>query len=166
MALDYAALKAEIAVDPANLGYAGKTRGQVVSLLNTPADRLGPPQPWAKDVRYVALPQLLVYAGGTGLFDALIAAAGNVNLTPAQRSAARSALAIFQLQTALDTLDPRVFGTGPSPAGVVDVLATVPGVPATLKADLLALAVVPASRAEALFGPGVVITLDDLFRVM
>jgi len=166
MPLDYTALRTEVSTDPAGLGYAGKTQGQVRDLLNTPGNLLAPPQPWTKDVRYVPLAALLIYAGLTSLFDALSTAAGNTALTAAQRSAAHAALTIFQAGAPLDTHDPRIFGTGPTPAGIVDVLAALPGVPATLKADLLGLAQVPASRAEALFGPGTTVTLDDLYRVM
>lgn len=132
---DYTALSTEITTDPEGLGYSGKTYPEIADLLNT-----------------VGLSSEQIGAGavdGQELSKAVVISE-YLSLTDAARAG----------WTAILTA-----GNGQIDAGdsnVVAQIAAIWGVGTTTRANLLALATRSASRAEVLFGSGVIISKFDV----
>lgn len=156
MAIDFAALRAEIATDPAALGYPGKSRGQVRDLLNAP-DPASPPR-WTKAQPLISAPALRRWAAAAGARQPLEA-----GVTNASAAVASICLAVRDfLMGGGDPLDL----ADPANQSMIAALVTARVLTADQAASLNALGTVPASRAEALFGAGTVVSLDDIYRVI
>jgi len=161
---DYGELGSEVSLDPAALGYAGKTAEQVLALLNTPGNLLSSPRTgagWTKPRPLVPVSNLLQWAatpdGGTpGPFAAIQAGANNAS-DPLQ-AICIAALKLFGSVDILDLSDP-------TNVALVAALESAGKVTANQEASLLALALIPCSRAEEVFGPGALVSRDDLRHV-
>ncbi len=106
--MDYAALAAELKNDPAALGYAGKTRGQIAALLNTPANLLSPAKPWTRQNQYVTVRELIYWGAKTGVRARIESTANAAGTAQAIALAYRDMLG--GQSPGLDTLDPAVVG--------------------------------------------------------
>lgn len=132
---DYMTLNTEIATDPQGLGYSGKTSPEIAALLNT-----------------IGLSNEQIGAGavdGQELSKAVVISE-YLSLTDAARAG----------WTAILTA-----GNGQIDAGdalVVAQIAAIWGAGTTTRANLLTLATRDASRAEVLFGSGVIIDKFDI----
>ena len=160
-AAGWTALQAEIATDPAKLGYAGLTAPAIAELLNTPGNLLPTPQPWTKPAPAVPIGQVIQWcATADGSTPGPIAAItdASANASDPARAACLSALRIFGSSPTFDVSDP-------TNLALLRGLVTAGKVTSNQEAALLSLGTTPASRAEQLWGPDVVITPDQVHRV-
>jgi hypothetical protein len=158
MPLTPAALKTELTTDPLNLGYAsyvstfsnGDSQHSLFALLNAKNYTQNIPVP---------ITSVLIWGAGTGVLAALKAAITNPD--PVVQSIALAADTLLH-SGLTETLDL----TNPSIAGMLDPLVQAGVLTANQKTSLLALQVIPASRAEVLFGPGTVIGGNDVYNAL
>lgn len=139
-------LAAEIAIDPAEIGYANKTANQIVEMLNSPREG-------------VSIPQLVpvgVILGVIGQAPFRIAALSE----PGKSTAWFQVLAnIRSLKEGLVPSDSSV--TPLLSLGVADGVIT-----ADEKSTLESLGLRPGSRAEQLWGEGTFVTLNDVANAL
>jgi hypothetical protein len=154
MAVVISELTTELTTDPLTLGYAADVAARDVPALLSKLNDENYTQ-----IEPLALNDLLVWAAKTAgtLIDLIDAAALETNTT-AVRSASQAMLEFIRSPhiTELDPADPdtmlmiNILNT----AGIVD------------KASLVALATVPCSRAEKLWGPGDTVTKQNLWEAL
>lgn len=143
--MDAAVLQAELQGDPADLGYAAHlpdAPGQIVDLLNAPT------QTMVRERFVTARTVLAELDNGATILDKLEAAAAS---TPAVKWAMR-----FMLS------DPGIDVGHPRTQGLLEQLAVAGVLTVDEASDVQMMALLPASRAEALFGAGARITEDDV----
>lgn len=154
--MDYAILANEINTDPLGLGYAGQSDGGIAELLNTPNAS------YSVSASLVPLSLLGIWAAKNDVRKKIEAAA-NDSTSPVQSIC----------QTIRDLLQglngPPFDASNPDNQAMLSALAAA-GVlvddaspPNSLASSLLALATKsPASRAEVLFGEGVIVSHIDV----
>lgn len=137
MTINYVTLGTEITTDPKGLGYAGKSDYEIATLLNTPG-----------------LSSETIFRGYTPIEEvvACLVAAEVTALSTANQTLLDKLLRGSRLKTGdanLRTAMGAVFANG-----------------TTSRANLIAVASRPASRAEALFGENTSITDVDVARAL
>jgi hypothetical protein len=158
VSINPAALAAETANDPLVLGYAGRGDGALCELLNAPHEDFTAHNP------LVPLAALAIWAAKTGVRAKIEAAAAD-----AASPVRAPCLALRDLFAGLG--GPAFDLSNPDNLDMADALVQagvlVGALGNSLKAALLALGdKSPASRAEVLFGPGTVVTVDDIRRAL
>ncbi len=159
MAIDLAALRSELAADPAGLGYAPLVHvaadDAVAALMNDPA-KGGPVR------RAIPMLRVLTWGAKTGV-RAGIEVAANDPASPVHAVAltVRDMFWGGTVGATLDITDADVAGAtvgGVYQPGLIDALVATAIMTADQKDSLFALGTTPGSRAEVLFGPGEVVT--------
>lgn len=165
----FATLAAEISTDPQTLGYAGQTDPAIANLMNTPGSLLATPKSgtgWTKPQPLVQLSQVLTWAASPDLTVSppspapiIAVSAGAVNAADALQGQCQAAMILLQ-QWAGATLDLSLTAI----LQLIGALQAGGKFTANQQATLLALGVVPCSRAETLFGVGTTVLWTDVKR--
>ena len=165
MSVDAVVLRNEIETDPDGLGYATLSGPARVNLMNTPGNLLSPAKTgtgWTKAQPLVPVGQVAQWAatpdgstGGTPI-DLVTTASTNGALSSAVRGAALMALRLFA--GAFDSFDV----SSASDLAILGELVAAGLITPAQESSLVALGVVPCSRAEALFGAGTVLFYSDV----
>ena len=147
--MDLNALRAEVQVDPAGIGYAGhlpEAPGQVVELLN--ARVFSMPKATFISARGVMSAAGLGPAGGAAFLDKLEVLASSV-------PAIKWVMKFLQAEAGIDVGEPAT-------QAMLTSLIGVGGITQAEVDGIKAMALQPASRAEVLFGAEVQITEADV----
>lgn len=147
--MDLNALRAEVQVDPAGIGYAGhlpEAPGQVVELLN--ARVFSMPKATFISARGVMSAAGLGPSAGAAFLDKLEVLASSV-------PAIKWAMKFLQAEAGIDVGEPAT-------QLMLTSLIGIGGITADEIDGIKAMAMQPASRAEVLFGVGVQITEADV----
>jgi hypothetical protein len=135
-------LAAEISVDPASIGYAGKTADEIVSLLNEPREN-------------VSIPRLLPVGTILGVI-------GQAPFRIANLSEPGKSTAWYQVLANIRSLKEGFVPSDPSVAPLLTIGVADGVITPEEKITLESLGLRSGSRAEQLWGEGTYVTLNDV----
>jgi hypothetical protein len=158
MPISYPALATEINTDPANLGYAQFADigcdACIANLLNQAPSSFTPPQTWTFVEPIISNFTLLIWAASNSVLSTISAGASSTNASIASVCQA----VMLMLQGVVSGLDI----TNSNNLTMISALVTAGILTADQQTSLLSLANQPATRAQFLFGGGVVVQASDV----